>query len=174
MLGEKSAPDRRFRRHSANSDLQARVRALGPTPARRPAFGRATATGPGPGLPVRLAPVTSVNTIRLDFPSDSKKYSSPPTSHTLPLNEKPKHKLSVMYRTVSSAVSTPREDINALTILQTVRERYAKWKSEGCENQMHWYSAKALAAFARDSKLFADEIQQVCCDYSSKSRKLNL
>ncbi len=62
----------------------------------------------------------------------------------------------------SGSVTLPsREDPDSTSKLQSVRARYLKWKSEGWDNQMHWYSAKDLAAFARNSKLFADEIYEV-------------
>jgi hypothetical protein len=66
-----------------------------------------------------------------------------------------------MSRAGSVAHPNNREDPDAVSKLQSIRERYLKWKSEGWDNQMHWYSAKDLASFARNSKLFADEIYEV-------------
>ena len=75
---------------------------------------------------------------------------------------------------MSFSLLTPREDSDALSKLQAVRIRYLKWKGEASDNQMHWYSAKELAAFARDSKLFADEIYQVIMGFSVSGHSLIL
>jgi hypothetical protein len=75
----------------------------------------------------------------------------------------------------SGSVALPnREDPDAGSKLQSVRARYLNWKSEGWDNQMHWYSAKDLAAFARNSKLFADEIYEVEMTHAGESGTLKL
>ncbi len=50
--------------------------------------------------------------------------------------------------------------------LSALKLRYAAWRRDGGESQVHWYSARDLAAFARDSALFSEEISQVLQDFS--------